>query len=163
MSELSEELRLTKSELEEKRMLNEKLELDLLQLEMHKPTASSSTVVDSPRDGGISDLDLMGKKSPPVSGRIWCRLCLDNKVPLSQDSNAKNTPIPFAPAADASILPIVTSQRDRFRQRNAELEEVGVSKFIGLTLDSFWCRNSADNSRPFLSYAQRLRHCRRTT
>jgi homeobox protein cut-like len=25
---------------------------------------------------------------------------------------------------DTSILPIVTSQRDRFRQRNAELEEV---------------------------------------
>ncbi|KAF6763103.1 CASP C terminal-domain-containing protein [Ephemerocybe angulata] len=28
-----------------------------------------------------------------------------------------------APSADTSILPIVTSQRDRFRQRNAELEE----------------------------------------
>lgn len=28
-----------------------------------------------------------------------------------------------APGGDASILPIVTSQRDRFRQRNAELEE----------------------------------------
>lgn len=27
------------------------------------------------------------------------------------------------PGGDASILPIVTSQRDRFRQRNAELEE----------------------------------------
>lgn len=28
-----------------------------------------------------------------------------------------------SPSGDASILPIVTSQRDRFRQRNAELEE----------------------------------------
>lgn len=28
---------------------------------------------------------------------------------------------------DTSILPIVTSQRDRFRQRNAELEEVSVA------------------------------------
>lgn len=26
-----------------------------------------------------------------------------------------------------SLLPIVTSQRDRFRQRNSELEEVGHS------------------------------------
>ena len=28
---------------------------------------------------------------------------------------------------DSSILPIVTSQRDRFRQRNAELEEVRLA------------------------------------
>lgn len=35
-------------------------------------------------------------------------------------------PIPFTSSANTSILPIVTSQRDRFRQRNAELEEVGI-------------------------------------
>lgn len=34
------------------------------------------------------------------------------------------SPAPFAANGDTSILPIVTSQRDRFRQRNAELEEV---------------------------------------
>ena len=39
----------------------------------------------------------------------------------------RSSPIPFTPSADTSILPIVTSQRDRFRQRNAELEEVCVS------------------------------------
>lgn len=66
MIEVSEELRLTKSELEEKRTLNEKLELDLLQLEMHKPNSSGSAGMESPGNGGISDLDLMGKKSPPV-------------------------------------------------------------------------------------------------
>ena len=33
------------------------------------------------------------------------------------------SPVPFASSADASILPIVTSQRDRLRQRNAELED----------------------------------------
>lgn len=38
--------------------------------------------------------------------------------------SARATPVPFTSAADTSILPIVTSQRDRFRQRNAELEEV---------------------------------------
>lgn len=43
-----------------------------------------------------------------------------------QDSPARATPIPFAPSADTSILPIVTAQRDRFRQRNAELEEVYI-------------------------------------
>ncbi|KAG2106527.1 CASP C terminal-domain-containing protein [Suillus cothurnatus] len=38
-------------------------------------------------------------------------------------STTRSTPIPFTSSADTSILPIVTSQRDRFRQRNAELEE----------------------------------------
>lgn len=35
------------------------------------------------------------------------------------------SPVPFtaASSADTSILPIVTSQRDRFRSRNAELED----------------------------------------
>jgi len=41
----------------------------------------------------------------------------------SADSPARSTPIPFTSSADTSILPIVTSQRDRFRQRNAELEQ----------------------------------------
>lgn len=30
---------------------------------------------------------------------------------------------PFTSSAETSILPIITSQRDRFRQRNGELEE----------------------------------------
>lgn len=42
---------------------------------------------------------------------------------LLQDTSVRSTPVPFTSSADTSILPIVTSQRDRFRQRNAELEE----------------------------------------
>lgn len=42
-----------------------------------------------------------------------------------RDSPARASPVPFTSSADTSILPIVTSQRDRFRQRNGELEEVG--------------------------------------
>lgn len=45
----------------------------------------------------------------------------------SKKDSARATPIPFTSSADTSILPIVTSQRDRFRQRNAELEEVRIS------------------------------------
>jgi homeobox protein cut-like len=41
----------------------------------------------------------------------------------AQPSPARGSPIPFASAAETSILPIVTSQRDRFRARNAELED----------------------------------------
>jgi homeobox protein cut-like len=42
---------------------------------------------------------------------------------LLQPSPARMSPIPFTSAAETSILPIVTSQRDRFRARNAELED----------------------------------------
>jgi CASP C terminal len=51
-----------------------------------------------------------------------------------QDTLIRSSPIPFAPSADTSILPIVTSQRDRFRQRNAELEEVFVSQVSPTTV-----------------------------
>ncbi|KAF9351957.1 hypothetical protein BGX34_000260 [Mortierella sp. NVP85] len=38
-------------------------------------------------------------------------------------TGGSNPAAPAAPSMDQSILPIVTSQRDRFRQRNSELEE----------------------------------------
>ncbi|KAG0200542.1 hypothetical protein BGX28_006421 [Mortierella sp. GBA30] len=46
----------------------------------------------------------------------------DVSAPGNTLVNAGSTP-PTASSADHSILPIVTSQRDRFRQRNSELEE----------------------------------------
>ncbi|KAF8441606.1 CASP C terminal-domain-containing protein [Boletus edulis BED1] len=57
-------------------------------------------------------------------------LGLDNtksKKGESSSSTTRSTPIPFTSSADTSILPIVTSQRDRFRARNAELKEVRTS------------------------------------
>ncbi|KAH9949595.1 CASP C terminal-domain-containing protein [Amylocystis lapponica] len=107
------ELAYTESELEKQRALNERLENDLLHMDQRKPNgeANGKVPVDSSATGssvgsmsidGLAGLDL-GKKS--------------------NESSSRTTPIPFAPSADTSILPIVTSQRDRFRQRNAELEE----------------------------------------
>ncbi|KAL1743372.1 CASP C terminal-domain-containing protein [Schizophyllum fasciatum] len=92
----------TSQELEKQRALNEKLEDDLLAL--NQPTGERSGR-DTPAEGvdALAGLDIGGKAA---------------------DSPARNTPIPFSQSsADTSILPIVTSQRDRFRQRNAELEE----------------------------------------
>lgn len=57
-------------------------------------------------------------------------------------SSARSTPIPFTPSADTSILPIVTSQRDRFRQRNAELEEVSQTLRPCVLCILFFCRIS---------------------
>jgi len=51
---------------------------------------------------------------------LGLELGLTNK---NKDPSVQTKPIPFTSSANTSILPIVTSQRDRFRQRNAELEE----------------------------------------
>ncbi|KAF8919832.1 CASP C terminal-domain-containing protein [Mucidula mucida] len=89
----------TANELEKQRDLNEKLENDLLSMNKHGVNGDS---IPSESSDVLAGLDL-GKKSDSTSVRT--------------------TPIPFTSSADTSILPIVTSQRDRFRQRNAELEE----------------------------------------
>lgn len=73
ISDLSEELQATKAELGEKRQLNEKLELDLLQMESHKPSANdcrSLTPSGTRESNGIADLDLDGKRSTNVSGFV---------------------------------------------------------------------------------------------
>ncbi|KAM5530766.1 hypothetical protein V8D89_015573 [Ganoderma adspersum] len=98
------QLEATESELDKQRALNEKLETDLLQMDQRK----GDTGATSPANGTSTPVDVLAG------------LDLGKKP---GESPARNTPIPFASSADTSILPIVTSQRDRFRQRNAELEE----------------------------------------
>ncbi|KAI0789119.1 CASP C terminal-domain-containing protein [Abortiporus biennis] len=98
------ELATTEAELQKQKFLNEKLENDLLQMDKHKPNGDVSGAHTPADPDALAGLDLGGRKS-------------------TNDTPARNSPIPFASSADASILPIVTSQRDRFRQRNAELEE----------------------------------------
>ncbi|CAA7261704.1 unnamed protein product [Cyclocybe aegerita] len=84
-------------ELEKQRDLNEKLENDLVLIN----NESSNGPTQDTDDDVLASLDIGKNAETPV----------------------RSTPIPFTSSADTSILPIVTSQRDRFRQRNAELEE----------------------------------------
>lgn len=95
------ELTGAEAELEKQRDLNERLENDLLQVQSSNP-AMNTPNGDALEADALAGLDL-GKRPTP--------------------SPARNSPIPFASSADTSILPIVTNQRDRFRQRNGELEE----------------------------------------
>ncbi|KAG6867826.1 hypothetical protein C0993_010585 [Termitomyces sp. T159_Od127] len=108
-SELEESLRAAEdqlknlgSELEKQKTLNEKLETDLLSMNKHRTNGDVPS-----SDSGLD---------------VLAGLELGTKKPVSIETNASK-PIPFTPSADVSILPIVTSQRDRFRQRNAELED----------------------------------------
>ena len=71
----------------------------------------------------------LGERTSRVQTSVFGSVELEGKYlnfcfKILQDGLVRTTPIPFTSAADTSILPIVTSQRDRFRQRNAELEEV---------------------------------------
>ncbi|KAJ7217863.1 CASP C terminal-domain-containing protein [Mycena pura] len=100
LASAEEQLVATKADLEKQQVLNEKLENDLLSMNSHKSNG----------DPPPSEVD---------STDILAGLDLGRKT----DQAVRSTPIPFSSSADTTILPIVTSQRDRFRQRNAELEE----------------------------------------
>ncbi|KAG1715754.1 hypothetical protein ID866_1422 [Astraeus odoratus] len=104
------ELETTRSELSRQKSLNEKLETDLLAVDKHTVPSNKASGMTTPSDAlaGLG-LDIDFKES-------------DSKK-KAESSTTHSTSNPFASAADTSILPIVTSQRDRFRQRNAELEE----------------------------------------
>lgn len=104
----------TRTDLEKQRSLNERLETDLLQLNPHPSTTSSQAAANGTAASG--------SLTPSESGLGGLNLGVQDK---SASGTRSGTPtIPFASAADTSILPIVTNQRDRFRQRNSELEEV---------------------------------------
>ncbi|TCD63439.1 hypothetical protein EIP91_005410 [Steccherinum ochraceum] len=108
------QLTATQADLEKQKALNEKLENDLLQMDRHNPAARSTVNLNGDASGS-------GTQTPAESGPddVFAGLDLGKRT----DLNIRSSPIPFASSADTSILPIVTSQRDRFRQRNAELEE----------------------------------------
>ncbi|GAA5935894.1 uncharacterized protein JCM15063_001840 [Sporobolomyces koalae] len=85
------------SRFDEQRALNDRLENDLLRINESKTGGAAPSAA---RDDPLAGLNL-GKKEP----------------------SAPPAPQPFQSSAETSILPIITSQRDRFRQRNSELEE----------------------------------------
>jgi homeobox protein cut-like len=106
---LTQEHERSKEDAAHLRGLNEQLESDLLHIQ------TSAVAVPTPSEG-VDPLEGLNLGTSSPSTRV------------STDSKPNNGPISFAPSADTSILPIVTSQRDRFRKRNAELEEVSDGK-----------------------------------
>ncbi|KAF8307009.1 hypothetical protein DL93DRAFT_2119954 [Clavulina sp. PMI_390] len=111
----------TRADLDKQRSLNEKLEIDLLQL---NPTSTSITSSVPPPANGHALGDAPGTDDSGLSG---LKLGVKEVTPAGSGNGTRSgTPaIPFTAgsSADTSILPIVTNQRDRFRARNAELEE----------------------------------------
>jgi len=106
-----DDLASTTSELEKHRELNERLESDLLKLEQHGQGGSKQ---------GNGETNSLDTAEDDVLAGLGLDLGLTTK---NNDPSVQTKPITFTSSANTSILPIVTSQRDRFRQRNAELEE----------------------------------------
>ncbi|KDE07672.1 homeobox protein cut like-protein [Microbotryum lychnidis-dioicae p1A1 Lamole] len=103
---LSNDLNGLQSRFDEQRSLNDRLENDLLRINQGNQSASAAAAA---REDPLASLNVGKKDLNGVGG---------------SGSNAPGgTSGGFTSSADISILPIITSQRDRFRQRNAELEE----------------------------------------
>lgn len=112
--------------------LNEKLEEDLTRI---RPGGGANGIVNglggdsrsanasgtvTPRNDPLSGLNLgAGRRELPEAG----------PSAVSSPSIKQGPPS----SAETSILPIITSQRDRFRQRNAELEEELRKQFEAIT------------------------------
>jgi homeobox protein cut-like len=103
LSELQSSHNTALQDLQRHKALNEKLEEDLSRMNDHA-TAYAGSVVGSTRYTMRAPTN---RPSSPTSSIIGSR----------DDAFVK------AATPEASILPIVTQQRDRFRARNAELEE----------------------------------------
>ncbi|MBW0526833.1 hypothetical protein O181_066548 [Austropuccinia psidii MF-1] len=125
-----------KKELEEIKSLNENLENDLLKMQTTSQSArqrSSNELIKDSLGAGRSSLN-------DVARGLKEDLGLDNSNISSPKIGAKgssqtpaNSKSDYKLSAETSILPIITSQRDRFRQRNAELEEELRKQFETIT------------------------------
>ena len=133
------ELDKLKKEIARIKTLNERLENDLVSIGANGgrsgPTGSSGMSAEE----ALEELERLGsgaaasskdKSIPKLNGKSSLETTSEGQTPtrLSTSTNG-----PGAGAADTSILPIITSQRDRFRSRNAELEEELRKQFETIT------------------------------
>lgn len=117
------ELQRAKGEAARLKTLNEKLEEDLTRVQ---PNASAGINGIANKEGHST----LAGRADPLAG---LNLGREHKDP-SPIPTASSTPTPGPKSsAETSILPIITNQRDRFRQRNAELEEELRKQFEAIT------------------------------
>ncbi|GAA6058937.1 hypothetical protein JCM10212_002889 [Sporobolomyces blumeae] len=114
------------SRFDEQRLLNDRLENDLLRINENSKNgaggvgAGSGSAVGGGIGGvgsnaGIASAGQLAAREDPLASLQFGKKAQEPPAPVA--------PQPFQSSAETSILPIITSQRDRFRQRNSELEE----------------------------------------
>ncbi|KAJ8102900.1 CASP C terminal-domain-containing protein [Lipomyces tetrasporus] len=138
---LESNLKSTTAALEQSRSLNRKLEDDLTSLHetasVGNPGAMSiASYAPSRRSGRGTDTASMFGGSLR-SGLTAMVSSIANEEPVSQPGSGTVTPVGMRSldqhVADLTILPIITQQRDRFRARNAELEQELRSEYSRIT------------------------------
>lgn len=93
-----------RAQVSEQQQLNDRLENDLLNLNRSNGPSAGPSGTATPSQGldSLASLNIGKKEAPTVAAPG------------------------LTSTAESSILPIITSQRDRFRQRNSEIEEVSL-------------------------------------
>lgn len=120
-----------KQELKETRKLNDKLENDLLNIQMSSSRPRVNGIHDnsshsSNRQARSDTLESLTLGLKQETGALGTQNHgpIPNQDPLGKSAtNNSSSTSDMKLSAESSILPIITSQRDRFRQRNSELEE----------------------------------------
>ncbi|CAH7671413.1 protein CASP [Phakopsora pachyrhizi] len=127
-----------KSELEEVKRLNERLENDILKIQSSGGGVKTSVQFnkDHGRSSSLSQTEASMIQSHPLEPSSSSSSSTTQKESIPPPSQTKINQESRL-SAESSILPIITSQRDRFRQRNAELEEELRRQFESMTS----CRN----------------------
>ncbi|CBQ72464.1 related to Cutl1 or CASP protein [Sporisorium reilianum SRZ2] len=118
--------------------LNDKLEIDLASLGPDgRPSSSSKRTAAMSAEDALKEMESLEAEASQASQSAKAR---SGTAPASNDgvngassatparsvaasARASTSSVPAPSGGESSILPIVTSQRDRFRTRNAELEE----------------------------------------
>ncbi|KAK9448534.1 CASP C terminal-domain-containing protein [Limtongia smithiae] len=138
LAELEKSMTSTTAQLDQSTKLNRKLEDDLMSLHESTPGAMSvASYAASKRSGGRA-ADTVSL----ISGSLRAGLPRFDGDAMSQVGSGAVTPVGASGSlrtldqhmADLTILPIITQQRDRFRARNAELEQE-LRKEYGLITD----------------------------
>ncbi len=112
------------AELAQSKTLNQRLEADLVSVGRESRSGAKSTAAMSAEDAlrQIESLEAEVSQTHTTKPRASTSA---HAVPASAEAATTTT----SSGGDSSILTIITSQRDRFRSRNAELEEELRSQF----------------------------------
>lgn len=131
-SQVQKELEKANSEVRRLKALNERLEDDLVNMKPDDSRISRKEATPGmSAEEALAEMDQIAKGSNKENGKQSSDVAATKQSSTPSDSTTKgsmNGSRGVAPSNDAassstSILPIITSQRDRFRARNAELEE----------------------------------------
>lgn len=147
-TQLKQDLEIAQTEANRLKKLNERLEDDLINVKPDQSSKRSAKDVANSNmsaEEALAEMEKIGKEASISSGAKTESQKAENSGSSTADaSKADSTSVTRSATpnenntaagsnSSSSILPIITSQRDRFRARNAELEEELRKQFATIT------------------------------